>query len=194
MDDKERSQFVDDLLEASLARYSSVAPRPGLEGRVLANVRARQSRRSWLVWTEWLAVGAAAAVLAVGVFNFAHRLTNPAPPKSVEVSKTGSTSIIGTGSVAVSPSQRRHASLRPFVQRATRVPSRRTPDDPRMAVFPSPQPPTSEEKLMSQYVRAAPAQALLASSTETTKIQEIQIEELEISPLADELADSKNNK
>ena len=41
MDDKEK-RCIDELLDASLRHYASTEPRPGLEGRVLAGVRARQ--------------------------------------------------------------------------------------------------------------------------------------------------------
>jgi hypothetical protein len=190
MDEKERNQFVDDLLNASLARYSSVTPRPGLEGRILANAKAAKARRTWFVWAGWLAAGAAAGLIALGILNFRHRLTIPAPPKSVEVVKPGT----GLGLVAVEPSKQARAPRKPMTQRARPITSVVVRAEVRQAVFPSPEPMTSEEKLLVKFVDKTPTEVLLASAPETQTIQKIQIKELEISPLADEPADSKNKQ
>jgi hypothetical protein len=80
------------------------------------------------------------------------------------------------------------------MQRARPITSVVARAEVRQAVFPSPEPLTSEEKLMVKYVDKTPTEVLLASVPEFTKIQEIQIKELEISPLADDPADSKNKQ
>ena len=193
MDEKERNQFVDDLLEASLARYSSVPPRPGLEGRVLANVRAAQGRHAWFVWAGWLAAGAAAVLIVIGALSLTHRVIIPSPPQRVEVTKSTSTSILAKAPT-LHPPERSLVPRRTSSGRTVHPTLMVAHAEARLPEFPSPSPLTSEEKLLVQYVRATPAPALLASSTGTTKIQEIQIKELEISPLDDESADSKNNQ
>jgi hypothetical protein len=194
MDEKERNQFVDELLDASLAGYSTVTPRPGLEGRILAHVRAAQARRSWFVWAGWLGAGATAALIVIGVFSLAHRVTIPAPPKTVEVLKPGVGLGLRKGPVAGPPSQQIKAPRKPEIQRARSVNALVTRAEVRQPVFPSPAPLTSEEKLLMQYVHATPAAVLSAPSTETAQIAEIQIKDLEIPPLADETADSKNKQ
>jgi len=59
---------MDRILDAVLARYAAVEPRPGLEGRILANLRTppeSSSARAW--WT----LGLTAAVAAVIVISIA---------------------------------------------------------------------------------------------------------------------------
>jgi hypothetical protein len=56
-------KFAEDLLDAALKNYQGVEPMPGLEDRVLANLR-RQSRAARPVYWNWTsAMIAAAAVL-----------------------------------------------------------------------------------------------------------------------------------
>jgi len=60
---------LDRLLEEGLAAYSSEAPRVGLEGRVLARVRADGRRfRGWW-WTIWVPALAAAIWIAMVIAN-----------------------------------------------------------------------------------------------------------------------------
>lgn len=70
MDDKEKS-FVDELIGASLRNYAGAEPRPGLEGRVLAGVRARQQaarRRTAWAWSMGLA-GVAVVVTGLVIYR-----------------------------------------------------------------------------------------------------------------------------
>ncbi|HLY60538.1 MAG TPA: hypothetical protein VKV95_07195 [Terriglobia bacterium] len=193
MDDKERSQFVDDLLEASLSRYSSVTPRSGLEGRVLANAKAAQERRTWFLWAGWLAAGAIATLIFIGIFTMSHRSTIPAPPKTVEAVKPGVMPDLRAGTAAVPPMQQTHAPRRPQVKRSAEV-TLVARTEMRLPVFPSPAAITNEEMLLVQYIHVPPAGVLSAPVVESANIPEIQIKELEIPPLAEETADSTNEQ
>lgn len=180
MDDNERNQFVDDLLEASLARYSSVMPRTGLEGRVLAHARAAQERRARVMWAWWLSAGVAVIMFTVAVLNFTHRQAIPTPPKSVEVVKA--VSGIGPRPVAAPPKQVRatlHASKRQIWE-ANLISAA---EENRLPMFPSPSPMTDQEKLLVQYVRTTPAEALSATPSESEDFQKLKIEEIAITPL-----------
>ena len=82
MDDKEKL-FVDELLSASLRRYARGEARPGLEGRILAGVRARQQaerRRNAWAWTT--AIAGAMALVAVMVLSRLCRLSPRLSPSS----------------------------------------------------------------------------------------------------------------
>jgi len=192
MDDKERTQFVDDLLEASLARYSSVTSRPGLEGRVLANAKAAQARRSVFVWAGWLAAGATAALIVFGVFSLTRRGTIPAPPKTVEVVKPG----VGTGlrhvPVTGPPIQQAHVLRKPQLQRPPQATSLARAEV-RLPVFPSPSPITEQEKLLAQHVHITPTDVSSAPSTDGTVIPELEFKPLNIAPLDAEETESKIN-
>src|SRR3954447_2435194 len=63
MTDPENNKQLDQLLDSMLSAYSAVEPRPGLENRILANVRdaADSPATAWWSW-KWLWAGAAAAV------------------------------------------------------------------------------------------------------------------------------------
>lgn len=180
MDDKERSQFVDDLLEASLSRYSSVRPRPGLEERVLAHSRAAQDRRARLLWAGCLVVGAAAAMITVGVLNFNHRQAIPTTPKSGEVGKT--LPAIPHRLIAAPPARARLPLAASTRQTRQANPTSATLES-RLPMFPSPSPMTDQEKLLVQYVHTTPAEVLSATPSESEDIQELKIEEIAIIPL-----------
>ena len=65
MFDERKERQLDQVLDGLLSEYSAEAPRPGLEGRILAGLRARVARRR-RIWTLTLAAPAAAALL-IGV-------------------------------------------------------------------------------------------------------------------------------
>ena len=194
MDDKERNQFVDDLLDASLARYSSVTPRPGLEGRILANARAAQARRSLLVWAGWLAAGAAAALIVFGVFSFTHRVTSPAPPIKVDVVKPRVGLGLRKNPVTVPPIRQAHTPRRSAVQRARPVSPIVARAGVRLPMFPSPSPMTAQERLLVEYVRTTPAEVLTATPTENALISALEIKPLKIAPLETDETESKINQ
>src|SRR5437899_11294052 len=82
MAEQDNEKRLDQLLDSLLTTYSDMQPRPGLETRILANVRAQmpQPSRKWGI--AWIWAGAAittimlAAVLLVNHFN----QTVPPPP------------------------------------------------------------------------------------------------------------------
>lgn len=193
MDEKERSQFVDELLEASLSRYCSVAPRPGLEGRVLANARAAHERRAWFVWAGWLAAGAAAVMIAVGVLKFARRQSVPTPTKSAGAITSAKVPDLGSG-VTIVPKKQSLTLLRASKRRAWQTNSVLAREENRLPVFPSPSPMTEQEKLLAQYVRTTPAEVLLATSTDSALIPDMEIKPLEIAPLNIDETEPKINQ
>ena len=183
MDDKEHNQFVDDLLDASLARYSRVSPRTGLEGRVLAQVTAAREHRAWFTWAGKLAAGALAAIIAVGVFNLMHWRRNPSPPPSIAIVKTSPpTPTIRHGPITMPPGRAR-ALLPASKRRPPQVNLVLARVENRFPVFPSPSPITEQEKLLAQYVHTTPAEVLSATSTDSAQIQDLEIKPLEIAPL-----------
>ena len=43
--EKDKQMQIDEMLDSLLANYSSAEPRPGLETRILANLREQQKRK-----------------------------------------------------------------------------------------------------------------------------------------------------
>ena len=195
MSDKNHDQFIENLLDASLARYSAVTPRAGLEGRILANARARteQAKRSWSVWAWRMAAGAIAMMILVGTVNWFKRQSRPAQPASIATREASPPDIIPSPHVSklagptLAPKQDR-------VQRTPHVPVEREANEPRLAVFPSPRPLTKQEELVLQFARATPASALSAFPSEAAEIADLEIRGLEIAPLDGEGTELKNKQ
>ena len=60
----------DDLgheLDVVIAKYAASEPRPGLEERILANLRAEQTHGPVRIWWRWAIAGALAVVVVAGV-------------------------------------------------------------------------------------------------------------------------------
>lgn len=194
MDNNNQNQFVDDLLDAGLTRYSNVAPRPGLEGRIVANAHAAEDRRSWFVWAGRLAFGGLAAILVVGVVTLM-RLRVPPPPR---VPSAAASALQSVPRPLPAPSMRSPRALhrRPLLlaHRPVLPASKPAVREARMPQFPSPQPPTEQERLLAQYVRITPAEALSASRSDDTEIEAIQIKELNIAPLENDGSETNNNQ
>jgi len=68
MFDERKERQLDQVLDALLSEYSAHAPRPGLEKRILAGVRARATQRR-RIWTLTLAAPTAAALLIAVVMT-----------------------------------------------------------------------------------------------------------------------------
>ena len=177
MDDKER-QFVDELLEASLRNYAGDAPRAGLEGRVLAAVRARQQAARWrTAWAWTLGVAGVAAMVTLLVLHWPHR--QPAPlPVTAKAPANPSAPVVAKGAPVVQP---------PMLRRAVR-PAVATTVDSRPQQFPTPRPLSEQEKLLVAYVQAVKAsEGVSGPSTEQShdlEIPPLSIAAIKIEPLA----------
>ena len=169
MDDKEK-RFVDELLDASLRRYASAEPRPGLEGRVLAGVRARQQadrRRTTWAW----AIGTAAAAAMVTLLVIYRPRQQPAP---MPVIAKAPSDISAPSLAKVAPPVPLSMSHRPP---RPALPSR---VDTRPQQFPTPRPLSEQEKLLLVYAQSLKGSAA-ASAPSTDQDAE---RDLEIPPLS----------
>lgn len=177
MDVNERDHFVEDLLDASLKQFRGDEPRPGLEGRILASVRARehaeQRRRFW----TW-ALGAAASLVLVAVvlsWPRHHPLpvsgpsTSPAPQPATKPGTPPPTTI-APQAVSTAPKTDRHG---PRVALATRRPQQ----------FPTPMPLTKQEQLLLLYVKSLNRSGVVVATNPSQKDEELKIPELSIAAL-----------
>jgi hypothetical protein len=143
VDDKEK-RFVDELLDASLRRYASAEPRPGLEGRVVAGVRAQNQamrRRSMWAWAMGMAAAAAMATLLV-MERSRHQ---PVPlPATAKVPANVSAPAVAKITPPVQP---------PLSHRWPR-PASQLRVDPRPQQFPTPRPLSEQEKLLLVYAHS----------------------------------------
>lgn len=178
MGDKEK-QFADELVAASLRRCSGEAPRLGLEGRVLAGVRARQQaehRRNTWVWAVGMAT--AAAVVATLVMIRPHRQAKPIPV----IAKAPA--IVSSPTVAKIVPPVQQPMMHRLAQHVT--PSR---VDTRPQQFPTPRPLSEQEKLLVEYAQliqnspGAAAPVVDQNPERDLEIPPLRIADIKIEPL-----------
>jgi hypothetical protein len=178
MDDKEK-RFVDELLAASLRHYAGPEPRPGLEDRVLAGVRARQqAARRRMAWAWAVGMAAVAAMVTLLVMEWPRH--QPLPLPVAAKTPTG----LSTPSVAkvVSPEQ-------PPLPHRPRRPAEASRVDMRPQQFPTPRPLSEQEKLLLAYMQslqessAAPASDADQDSAHDLEIPPLSIAAIKIEPL-----------
>jgi hypothetical protein len=197
MDAKERSQSVDELLDAALARHRNAQPRPGLEERVLARLRAEQRPKPWLGWTWRLAAGLAVFAIVLATAHWARRTVfAPGTPARISGSPAMETSKSATSTSTLQPDATKpaasHTARRIMSRGIRQVALRRVMVEPRRSVFPSPAPLSEQERLLIAYLKLDSSPELLAFHSGDEEIEGIQIKPLEIKPLETESAQSEN--
>ncbi|HYL93407.1 MAG TPA: hypothetical protein VEW69_09650 [Alphaproteobacteria bacterium] len=167
MPDPKNHQNLDPLLDSLLASYSDAEPRPGLETRIVANLRAQAAERSSPWWHRplvWISAGAA-AVIATAILAFMSRaaLTDVGPKPDLQ-SKAPSVQ-------TPAPAPVMKADVPPIPangsQLALRHQTRKPPviaADNRPAVFPTPAPLSEQEKLLFRYLAGTPREEIIAQS------------------------------
>src|SRR5579864_7911544 len=163
--EKDKRMQIDDMLDSLLANYSSAEPRPGLETRILANLREAEEKKASQGWWNfkwlWAGVVVAAIIVAAVLINGQHRV---APPTHV---------MVKTSPAVSQPDIQPHA---PAVRNETvRIRPRKSlaPTRPqnaalalnqRPAVFPTPTPLSEQEKLLLRYLAGTPREEVIAES------------------------------
>lgn len=166
MADREKDKQIDEMLDSLLASYSSAEPRPGLETRILANLRDAEGKEALRGWWgfKWLWAGAVlAAVIVAGVLVRGKRHVAPPTHTVVQSVQPGVQQPAVQSSVpAAAGSERvihRHKTLSP-------VPPQNAPLawSQRPAVFPTPTPLSEQERLLLQYYSGTPREEVIAQS------------------------------
>ncbi len=178
MNDKDQDRFADDLLDGALASYSKAAPRPGLEGRILARVRERERQERFRFWA--LAGAAAAAVILLVVLLIPHR----APVTVSSVPKTSGHSP-AVAPVVKPPTRSASASTSRTVRTVKAM-------RPRPEQFPTPAPLSPEEKLLLTYVAQIPKEELAAAVKDENEERTLEIPPLKIAAL--KMEDSRKSE
>ncbi|HEU5453107.1 MAG TPA: hypothetical protein VFU76_14025 [Terriglobales bacterium] len=167
---------LDDLLDRGLREYSQAEPRPGLEDRILANLRTQpEPRPRWRIWIPALAA-AAAIIVIVALALRPHEQTAPsATAKGENGPRATSRATVAT---AMPPREKtaphvstKHAPVVAHQRRArtVQVASTGQPSLPRQQTFPAPAPLTEQEKLVMALLRHAPDQARQVAQFQETE-------------------------
>ena len=180
MADQEKDKQIDNMLDSLLANYSSAEPRPGLETRILANLRDAESREASRGWWgfKWLWAGVALAALVVAgvliggkrhVAPPSHTVVQTAQPAvqptiqqpSVQQPNVQQTGVQSRAPEAVGQEQgiHRHKSLTPVPQQNATLAWSQRP-----AVFPTPTPLSEQERLLLSYYSSTPREEVIAQS------------------------------
>jgi hypothetical protein len=159
MNENNRDRFINELLDASLAQYSRVEPRQGLEERLLAQVQSAKPVRLGKAHWSWYfvpATAAAAAVLAIGGLLLTNQpVPTPAPAAAAVAANSGSASAASAPSAPVNA--RDMPLTHPAPARVTKSLSGARPviasARPRRAMFPSPEPLTEQDRNLLQWIQ-----------------------------------------
>jgi len=185
MPDERDDNFLDELLDASLRRYSAAVPREGLEGRVLAQLRSARAAKSSRKWAWALAAGVAAAVVIIA--GIAIRKPVPSRPMTAlphtsEPQRIAENPPAGLAA-ALRTAPARHRS-RPSKGKA-QLANAHWPEQ-----FPTPAPLSEQEKLLLAYARwmasSAPKGPAVEEQQDKVEIPLLTITALNISPLEGE--------
>jgi hypothetical protein len=201
MADRKRDE-LDSTLDAALAKYAAVEPRAGLEGRVLANLRAGGGRAAQRWWWRWSVASAAVAITAVLIVatTLAWRSGKPSPPALANHSSTmphaakhPTTPVVANGR----ENQVRGNRARPQQRVATRRTTAHRPQSivasapPKLDRFPSPQPLSEQEKILASYVEKYPEEAVLLARARTEALRQDQLEEMKAFPSGSRVTNSE---
>ena len=196
MEPNERERFTDELLDAALRQYGAVEPRAGLEQRMLAGVRAKESETtvSWWRW-QWVAVAAAAVVLALGIYLAVRREAPAREPVIADKPAIAQPS----GPAPFTPAPEKPApsetarTPKPLTRRAVVASSGAAPAHPKLDVFPAPAAISEEERVALYYARRAPQEAWLAAAAKAKEpLASLYIEEIQVAPLAEPQGTGEN--
>jgi len=168
---------LDSILDTALAKYAAAVPRPGLEDRVLANLRTEQTRTPAPAWWRWSVAGALAVVIvAVALAWRSGKSSLPVvadhSTAQMHGTKEPAKQIVSNGerggvrSVEPGPARNNtgHHS-RPPVEIA--IP-------PKLDQFPSPQPLSEQEIALARYAHQFPQEATLIARGQVEYEKEIQ--------------------
>ena len=158
MPEQEKDQNLDHLLDALLASYSDAETRPGLETRVMAQLREQAGRKKSWQWSwNWMWAGAATAVLATLVFII--RLERPIEPPQPPAFRADWSLLARPGPAVMQTPHVVNREIQPRHESVVAAAADQRPD-----VFPTPAPLSDQEKLLLQYLARTARHEVVAQS------------------------------
>ncbi len=187
-------RFVDDLLDSALARYAQAEPRPGLEARLLARLRAEPEPAA-LGW-RWLPMAAAAAVVVAAVLYFAGSRESRPPEVAVQPQPAVRPQVAAPPVTAPGRQKEPAPVVSPTLAKqpsAPRALAKVASTFGRRERFPTPAALSEQEQLLVRLVSRTPPQELqvLARKRQEEPIPELRVDALDIPPLVVGESDSQ---
>lgn len=178
------NQAMDPLareLDAALSKYAAVEPRAGLEDRILANLRAQGQQAQFRAWWRLELAGALAVIAIVGM-SLAWRAgrsphlpmaNRPTATEQIRRPANPPAAVARERLVENTPTRATHSGGATAVRR-TAPPAQAVAEvDPKLDVFPSPQPLSEQELALAQYVRNFPTDAKLVAQEQEASEREV---------------------
>jgi hypothetical protein len=189
-------------LDAALARYAGVEPRPGLEQRVLANLRAERQRLAAREWRRWPALAALAVACSIAVisaslltkskvFNLATAPVGGLRGDATNESRAAVAARGDTGKPASeggrlpervrSTERERDGVANQGGAAELRQTEMAAEEAPKLERFPAPEPLSEQEKLLLRFVQDDPQEAALVAEerAEQLKLEDERMKELD---------------
>lgn len=180
MEPKTKGRFDDEWLDAALKQYGQTEPRPGLENRVLASLRAERERRSARSWQGWPALAAVTAILVVALGVFLARWNRHATQAPVAKKVVTPVEVEGA-----SPSQAKQEAATAGIRGRMPQPRRHVEVEfvsEKKEQFPSPEPLSEQEQMLARYIEQFPRQATLMAQMQTELDRQEMLEQPGIEP------------
>ena len=180
--DLENDKF-DRELDSALAKYAAVEPRAGLEDRILANLRIEQNLAAKRSWWRWPVVAALAALIVVAVsvgwrsWRPAQNIARRRPPATTQANGNDGTQPANNGGIR-SIRSRESGPGRRLKPRALSGPATIVVPAPKLERFPSPQPLSEQETILTRYVANYPEHAALIAQARGDELRRDSAEEM----------------
>jgi hypothetical protein len=185
----EKQDELDRILDAALAKYATAEPREGLEGRVLATLRAERARLPNRTSWRWSAMAALAAVIVVALALASRSDKKLRPvvtthPSSAKPAPKEVPQIFSSGRLKEVRPQKRSARRGTSVRRSqpeiviAANPGSPKRSSPKLDQFPSAQPLSEQEKILANYVAQYPEHAALIAQARTEALRRNEAEEM----------------
>lgn len=159
---------LDQILDAALAKYTSAEPRPGLELRILANLRSANVPSRQPLWWRWGLRAALAAILVALVIGLRSTKPTPTVARHQMFVQPGSTDPeLHKLEHPVDVDGRQAPIDISAVSTITIRRKPRVPKNPKLDVFPSPHPLSEQEQLLARYVAQFNDEAVIVARVRT---------------------------
>jgi hypothetical protein len=178
---QDEADELDRALDAALVKYAAVEPRAGLEERILASLRAEPTRDSRHMWLRWSLATALALAVVIAV-ALGWRSAKPGQqriakhPPAVQPSSKLPPPILAANAPKnghiLAPHRRIAHTSQPALVAAAAA-------NPKLDVFPSPQPLSEQEKMALDYVREFPEEATLMARAQTNLARREELEKMQ---------------
>jgi hypothetical protein len=163
-------------LETALTKYAAVEPRPGLEQRVLANLRADREHGlepAWWTWPVAVLAGLAGAILCAVALRHGAKTKQFARVPTMEARSERAPVVSGTEAYKGNLK----SQISDFKERqkhGTKIRVERTLADdlPKLEQFPAPEPLTEQEKSLIRFAQEDAVDAALVAEARAEQLQQ----------------------